>query len=195
MKNILIFSCIFLITPLFGQIYMRTKKNIGFYANLNQRTEANKLNSFGVGFTRQFGSYILPEIGYRQQVEPFDRTMTQTGIKSHFIQTGITFRKKILKINERKVGRSCQAELIEIFVTPELFGRIPNQTSDFNYNPSIRAGLGIYHVQTGFGRFNKMFQLKVEGYYRHSFGENPIVPNELGIQLRILKHKIIDFTK
>jgi hypothetical protein len=196
MKQLFLLGIIVITTPLFGQIYMRTKKNIGFYGNYNYSEKNKSLNSFGFGFTKQLGHYILPEIGYRQQTnDVFRSNISPLNDRSHFIQTGMTFRKKILKINERKAGRSCQAELIELFVTPEFFGRIPKESENLKFNSAIRAGLGIYHFQTGFSRFSKMFQIKLEGYYRHNLSKDPIIPNEFGLQLRLQKFKVYDFTK
>ena len=71
MKKLILLSIAIIIFPYAeSQVYMRTHKNIGVYGQLNTADfNKNGSYSFQTGITRQFGRYVLPELGYRQMVQ------------------------------------------------------------------------------------------------------------------------------
>lgn len=185
-----------------AQVYMRTHKNIGVYGQLNT-VDFDKTGSysFQTGITRQFGRYILPELGYRQMIQKDNGRSIELDhpIREHFITTAMIFRAPLVVINERKKGRSCRGEVLEIFCGPEVFYRFNGADGvKQNLSTSVKGGLGIFHVRTGHSKRSKAWTVKLEGYYRHQF-ENSMnefhIPNEFGLQIRLLRYKVYDFVK
>ena len=185
-----------------AQIYMRTKKNIGIYGQLNTADFNPDGNySFQTGITKQIGRFCLPEIGYRQMVQnEMNRSFQFNDSKrKHFITTAMIFRAPLVVMNKRKKGRSCRGEVLEIFCGPELFYTLNDTPSlDENLFSAVRGGLGIYHFRTGFSKRSKAWTVKLEAYYRYQFEKSNAtfdIPNEFGLQLRILRHKVYDFVR
>ena len=185
-----------------AQVYMRTHKNIGIYGQVNTPDfDKNGNYSFQTGITRQFGRYLLPEFGYRQMVQnEINRSIQLNDTqKEHFLTTAMIFRAPLIVINERKKGRSCRGEVLEIFCGPEVFYRF-NETAGIrqNLSTSLKGGFGIFHVRTGHSKRSKAWTIKLEGYYRHQF-ENSMnefhIPNEFGLQIRLLRYKVYDFVR
>ena len=119
--------------------------------------------------------------------------------KEHFLTTAMIFRAPLIVINERKKGRSCRGEVLEIFCGPEVFYRFNGAVGiKHNLSTSIKGGLGIFHVRTGHSKRSKAWTVKLEGYYRHQF-ENSMnefhIPNEFGLQIRLLRYKVYDFVR
>jgi len=188
--------------PLEAQVYMRTHKNFGVYGQLNTSDfDKNGSYSFQTGITRQFGRYVLPEFGYRQMIQKDNTRFIELNepIREHFLTTAMIFRAPLVVINERKKGRSCRGEVLEIFCGPEVFYRLNGADGvKENLSTSIKGGLGIFHVRTGHSKRSKAWTVKLEAYYRHQF-ENPInefhIPNEFGLQIRLLRYKVYDFVR
>ena len=185
-----------------AQIYMRTKKNIGIYGQLNTADFNPEGNySFQSGITKQIGRFCLPEIGYRQMVQnEMNRSFQFNDSKrKHFITTAMIFRAPLVVMNKRKKGRSCRGEVLEIFCGPELFYRLNDTPSlDENLFSAVRGGLGIYHFRTGFSKRSKAWTVKLEAYYRYQIEKSNTtfnIPNEFGLQLRILRYKVYDFVR
>ena len=202
--KMLLLLCIILFFFFFfeSQVYMRTHKNIGVYGQLNTPDfNKNGSYSFQTGITRQFGRYLLPELGYRQMVHreigrSFELNKPN---KEHFITSAMIFRAPLMVINERKKGRSCRGEVLEIFCGPELFYRF-NGAESMNENlfTSVKGGLGIFHVRTGHSKRSKAWTVKLEAYYRYQFENSKStfdIPNEFGLQLRLLRYKVYDFVR
>ena len=185
-----------------AQIYMRTKKNMGIYGQLNTADFNPEGNfSFQTGITKQLGRFFLPEIGYRQMIQNEINRSFQLNDpnRTHFITTAMIFRAPLVVMNKRKKGRSCRGEVLEIFCGPELFYRLNDtQSLDENLFSAIRGGLGIYHFRTGFSKTSKAWTVKLEAYYRYQFDASNAtfnIPNEFGLQMRILRYKVYDFVR
>ena len=203
MKKLTLLLIIFSMNePLEAQVYMRTHKNFGVYGQLNTSDfDKNGSYSFQTGITRQFGRYVLPEFGYRQMIQKDNTRFIELNepIREHFLTTAMIFRAPLVVINERKKGRSCRGEVLEIFCGPEVFYRLHGADGvKENLSTSIKGGLGIFHVRTGHSKRSKAWTVKLEAYYRHQF-ENPInefhIPNEFGLQIRLLRYKVYDFVR
>ena len=203
MKKLTLLLIIFSMNePLEAQVYMRTHKNFGVYGQLNTSDfDKNGSYSFQTGITRQFGRYVLPEFGYRQMIQKDNTRFIELNepIREHFLTTAMIFRAPLVVINERKKGRSCRGEVLEIFCGPEVFYRLKGADGvKENLSTSIKGGLGIFHVRTGHSKRSKAWTVKLEAYYRHQF-ENPInefhIPNEFGLQIRLLRYKVYDFVR
>lgn len=203
MKKLTLLLIIFSMNePLEAQVYMRTHKNFGVYGQLNTSDfDKNGSYSFQTGITGQFGRYVLPEFGYRQMIQKDNTRFIEFNepIREHFLTTAMIFRAPLVVINERKKGRSCRGEVLEIFCGPEVFYRLHGADGvKENLSTSIKGGLGIFHVRTGHSKRSKAWTVKLEAYYRHQF-ENPInefhIPNEFGLQIRLLRYKVYDFVK
>jgi hypothetical protein len=180
----------------FGQMYVRKKQNIGFYTGGTFKDA--QFNTVSVGLTRSVWNYFEPEIGLRATL-PLKAPSDNTQLHNVYLSAGLNLRKSLFKINERKVGRSCRGEIIEIFAAPEYHMLIKSQTDRYDVGQfSLRAGLGLFHYQTGFSRRSKAWNVKAQFYFRYVPG--PItntmsIKNEFGIQLRIFKFKTYDFVK
>ena len=88
-----------------AQIYMRTKKNLGIYGQLNTadfKPEGNY--SIQTGITKQLGRFCMPEIGYRQMVKNEINRSFQLNDpeRTHFITTAMIFRAPLVVMNKRK---------------------------------------------------------------------------------------------
>jgi hypothetical protein len=180
----------------FGQMYVRKKQNIGFYTGGTFKDA--QFNTVSVGLTRSVWNYFEPEIGLRATL-PLKAPSDNTQLHNVYLSAGLNLRKSLFKINERKVGRSCRGEIIEIFAAPEYHVLVKSQTDRYDVGQfSLRAGLGLFHYQTGFSRHSKAWNVKAQFYFRYVPG--PItntmsIKNEFGIQLRIFKFKTYDFVK
>lgn len=196
MKNLtFIYIHLLLFIPgyLSAQMYMRTRNNIGVVANYNfSLNDALNKQSISIGITRQFGAYILPELGCRLNMNEMNRE-NSTMNNDSFLFGALNYRKRLFLINKRRVGSCCKAELVEVLCAPEYFSKIGNNKGLNSKN--IRLGMGIYHVQSGYGKKSKSWTLKIEGYYRIpiNISTESSIKNEVGVQVRILRHQIYDF--
>lgn len=189
-----------ILSPFFSvaQMYMRKKQNFGVYGQYNIGISERNNTSFNIGFTRQFGRFVLPEFGYkRSTISNLQRDeLIPEVINKNYLNLALVFRTPLFTIFERKRGRSCQAEVLEIFFAPEGYYNLPQANDVSNSFLSYKTGLGLYHVQSGFGKRNKAWTVKLEGYYRGVFRQqikDNSINSEVGIQLRIIHHKLYDF--
>jgi hypothetical protein len=182
-----------------AQYYVRTKKNIGVIGMYNFSPVKTDLNlNFNtsmpflqLGVCRQIGKYALPELGLSLAAP------TSFGQNPKFIGlfSGILLRKNLFKINERKHGAKCKAELIECFITPE-YRLYFNEARHQNAGQfSVRYGLGLYHVESGGSKRSRAWLTKVEVYHRNYFNGAQTLPHEFGLALRIQHFKTYDFLR
>ena len=202
-KPLFFIVCILSSIPISAQVYMRTNQNFGVYGQLNTPDfNKNGSYSFQTGITKQFGRFLLPELGYRQMVLKNvirSAELADPG-REHFITTAMILRTPLMVINERKKGRSCRGEVLEIFCGPEVFYRFNGSSSGIKEDlfTSIKGGLGIFHIRTGHSKRSKAWTVKLEAYYRYQFTNSRSdldIPNEFGLQLRILRYKVYDFVR
>lgn len=180
-----------------AQYYVRTKKNIGIIGMYNLSPVNTDLNLnastpfLQLGVCRQFGKYAVPELGFSLAAPTsLGQNPTFTGLF-----TGLQLRKNLFKINERKHGAKCKAELIECFVTPEYRLNF-NEARNANAGQfALRYGLGLYHVQSGGSKRSRAWVTKVEAYHRNYFGGAQTLPHEFGLALRIQHFKTYDFLR
>ncbi len=188
MKIIALILTVFVVQSSFGQYYIRTKKNIGVYSNKNFGQSRGLNSSFQLGVCTQIGGYVIPEFG---------AAFTSVGddILFRSVTGAIQFRKRILQINERKRGRACVGEIVDLFLAPEYF-YTPNNTFGFEKNTySARYGLAIHHYKTGGGKRSRSWNTKLEAYHRTYFEEQSPLRNEFGLALRIQYFKTYDFLR
>lgn len=186
MKLIVLFIASFIVHTAFGQYYIRTKKNIGVYSNYNFGQARGLATSYQLGICSQIGGYVIPEVG-ASFVANGDDIVFQS------LTGAIQFRKRILRINERKRGAKCIGEIIDIFVAPEYF-HTPNNNFNLDKNTfSARYGLAIHHYQTGGSKRAKTWNTKLEAYHRTYFEEQAPLRNEFGVALRIQYFKTYNF--
>jgi hypothetical protein len=180
-----------------AQYYIRTKQNIGFLGMYNFRSQATQqvLTSpppfLQLGLCRQFGKYAVPEIGIKLAAP------NSTGLNPTFdgLFTGLQLRKNLVKINQRKHGAKCKAELLECFVTPEFSYSLHEIRSSNQRQFSVRYGLSLYHVESGGSKRAKAWVTKMEAYHRTYIGGPQDLPHEFGIALRIQHFKTYDFLR
>jgi len=191
---------IILISPFVSnaQMYMRKKQNFGVYGQYNIGLEERNNTSFNLGITKQFGRHFLPEFGFRSStINNLNREdLLSPVLHKNYLNVALMARIPVFTIFERKKGRSCRAEVIEVFFAPEAYYNLPQANSTSNSFLSYKTGLGIYHVQSGFGKRNKAWTIKLEGYYRGIFRQQNIdntINREIGLQLRIIHYKTYDF--
>lgn len=180
----------------FGQMYVRKKQNLGFYTGGTFKDA--QFNTVSVGLTRSVWNYFEPEIGLRATL-PLKAPSDNTQLHNVYLSAGLNLRKSLFKINERKVGRSCRGEIIEIFAAPEYHVLVKSQTDRYDVGQfSLRAGLGLFHYRTGNSKRSASWNMKAQFYYRYVPGpltNTMSIKNEFGIQLRIFKFKTYDFVK
>jgi hypothetical protein len=180
-----------------AQYYVRTKKNIGVLGMYNVRPEttqqdfASTTPFLQLGLCRQFGKYAVPEIGITLAAP------ASAGLNPTFqgLFTGLQLRKILIKINQRKHGAKCKAELLEGFVTPEYRYNLNTIRNSNQQQFSVRYGLGLYHVESGGSKRAKAWVTKVEAYHRTYIGGTQDLPHEFGIVLRIQHFKTYDFLR
>lgn len=179
-----------------AQVYMRKKQNIGFYTGGTFKDA--QFNTASIGLTRSVFNYFEPEIGLRASL-PLTATSDNSQMHNVYLTAGLNIRKSLFPINQRKKGRSCRGEIIEIFAAPEYNYLVKSNTDRYDKGQfSLRTGLGIFHYQTGFSKRSKAWNVKAQVYFRYVPG--PItntmsIKNEVGVQLRIFKFKTYDFVK
>jgi hypothetical protein len=180
----------------FGQMYVRKKQNIGFYTGGTFKDA--QFNTVSVGLTRSMFRYFEPEIGLRATL-PLQAPNDNTQMHNVYLSFGLNLRKSLFTINQRKKGRSCRGEIIEVFVAPEYNYLVKSNTDRYDQGQfSVRGGLGIFHYQTGFSKRSKTWNLKAQMYFRYVPGpltNTMSIRNEFGVQLRIFKFKTYDFVK
>ena len=198
MKRIIFLCVVIFPFVLSAQMYVRKKQNFGVYGQYNIGLAENNNTSFNLGITRQFGRYFLPEFGYRSStITNVDRAdLLSPFLHKNYLNIALMARLPVLTIFERKKGRSCRAEVIEVFFAPEAYYNLPQANSTANSFLSYKTGLGLYHVQSGTGKRNKAWTIKLEGYYRGIFRQQNMdntINKEIGLQLRIIHYKTYDF--
>jgi hypothetical protein len=159
----------------YAQNQTRRNKNIGiiFAYNFGQKNQLQP--SLHLGLSKQFGKYLLPEIGIRIENKiPFNQVIAYTG--------ALQIRKSLFKLRVHNRSGICKAEVVECFVTPEYF-YIKNESRT---NPqsqfSMRYGLSLYHLKSGGSRNSKSWVTKIEIYNRTIFTTKQ---NEMGFALRV----------
>ena len=180
-----------------AQHYVRTKKNIGVIGlyNLSPRAPQQNFASttpfLQLGLCRQFGKYAVPEIGITLAAPK------ATGLNPTFegLFTGLQLRKNLIKINQRKHGAKCKAELLECFITPEYRYSLNEMRNSNQSQFAVRYGLGLYHVESGGSKRSKAWVTKVEAYHRNYLGGVQAQPHEFGVALRIQHFKTYDFLR
>lgn len=188
MKLIVLFITGFFAQAAFSQYFIRTKKNIGVYSNYNFGQTRGLASSYQLGICSQLGGYVIPELGV-SIVAKGDDFIFQS------LTSAIQFRKRILKINERKRGAKCMGEIIDFFIAPEYF-YTPNEQFNLAKNTfSARYGLAIHHYQTGGSKRARAWNTKFEAYHRSYFEDQTPIRNEFGIALRIQYFKTYDFLR
>ncbi|NBU73048.1 MAG: hypothetical protein EBS53_16675, partial [Bacteroidetes bacterium] len=146
-------------------MYVRTKKNIGFYTGVTFKNA--QMNTLSVGITKSLWRYIEPEIGLRASL-PISASADNNQMDNVYITSSLNFRKSLMAINQRKKGRSCRGEVLEIFVAPEYHVLIKSQTNRYDVGQfSLRGGFGIFHYQTGNSKRIKSWNVKGQLYYRY----------------------------
>lgn len=189
MKVRAVFILVLISNMVFGQYFIRTKKNFGVFTNYNFG-EINGLQfpSLQLGICRQFGSYIIPEVGLT--LRNSNNLWSFSGIN-----TALQFRKRALTLNSRKRGSKCKMELLDVFVAPEFFAMQPSNVRPTfpNHSFAIRYGLALHHFETGGSKRNRAWNTKFEVYHRNYFNENQPIKHEFGIALRIIHFKTYDF--
>lgn len=189
MKVRAVFILVLISKMVFGQYFIRTKKNFGVFTNYNFG-EINGLQSpsLQLGICRQFGSYIVPEVGLT--LRNSNNLWSFSGIN-----TALQFRKRALTLNSRKRGSKCKMELLDVFVAPEFFAMQPSNVRPTfpNHSFAIRYGLALHHFETGGSKRNRAWNTKFEVYHRNYFSENQPIKHEFGIALRIIHFKTYDF--
>ena len=196
MRFFLVASIFFLFSSVFAQMHMRKKQNMGVYAG--GTFQDAQFNTFSAGITRSFFQFFEPEIGFRTTL-PFTATSDLSTPKNTYITAGLNLRKSLFPINQRKKGRSCRGEIIEIFAAPEYNLLVKSNSQRYDVGQfSLRTGLGIFHYRTGFSKGSKAWNVKAQVYFRYVPGpvtNTMSIKNEFGVQLRLFKFKTYDFVK
>jgi hypothetical protein len=191
MKTSTLFILVLVSNSLFGQYFIRTKKNFGVFSNYNfGEINGNPAPSFQLGVCRQFGSYVIPEVGLT--FRNCDEIYSFAGINA-----ALQFRKRALKLYVRKRGAKCKMELLDVFAAPELFAIQPKFTRPAfpNHSFALRYGLALHHFESGGSRRNKAWNVKLEVYHRNYFNAIQPIKHEFGIALRVLHFRTYDFLK
>ena len=188
MKVTFLFLFSVLTAHLYGQHYIRTKKNLGVLGmyNLGQMNAIDP--SYQFALCKQFGRYTLPELGVKAVSQ-------ESGLQINSLYAGVQFRKNLIKLNERKKGAKCKLEILEGFVTPEFNYYLSNTASAKPAPFSLRYGLGLYHVESGGSKRSRAWATKVEVYHRSYIQTSSPYQQEFGVALRIQHFKTYDFLK
>ena len=196
MRFLLFSSFLGLSLILNAQMYMRKKENFGFY--MGGTFKDAQFNNLSFGLTRSCFQFFEPEIGLRSSL-PLNSSSDINPMQQLYLTGGLNIRKSLFPINQRKVGRSCRGEIIEIFAAPEYNFLLKSDNERIDQGQfSLRTGLGIFHYRTGFSKRSKAWNVKAQVYYRYVPGPltNTMgIKNEFGVQLRIFKFKTYDFFK
>lgn len=179
-----------------SQYYERNKQNLGISPGFSSGIHTNQ-KSFSLGISSQINRYLIPEITYRNTTNFNERMANQYGSNLHFISSGLQLRKRIFSTPSRKVRGICTKEFIELAITPE-YHLLLNPTQENQNNKSVfalRTSLLFFQYKSGSSKARKAWSYKVEGYYRHGFGEQPYIKKELGVQLRVTRFKVSNFLK
>jgi hypothetical protein len=171
MKTVLVFLIIVL-----QSFYAlnQTRRNIGIICSYNFGQKNQLQPSLQLGLSKQFGKYLLPEIGIRIENKiPFNQVIAYT--------SALQIRKSLFKLRVRNRSGICKAEVLECFVTPEYF-YIKNESRNNPQNQfSMRYGLSLYHLKSGDSKNSKSWVTKIEIYNRTFTTKQ----NEMGIALRV----------
>ena len=189
MKVSTLFILVLVSNSLFGQYFIRTKKNFGVFSNYNfGEINGIKAPSLQLGVCRHFGSYLIPEVGLTFRSN--NDLWSFSGINA-----ALQVRKRALKLNSRKKGGKCKMELVDVFVAPEFFAiQTENTRPAFpNHSFALRYGLALHHFESGGSRRNKAWNTKLEVYHRNYFNENQPIKHEFGIALRVIHFRTYDF--
>ena len=153
-----------------------------------------QFNTFSAGITRSFFQFFEPEIGFRTTL-PFTATSDLSTPKNTYITAGLNLRKSLFPINQRKKGRSCRGEIIEIFAAPEYNLLVKSNSQRYDVGQfSLRTGLGIFHYRTGVSKGSKAWNVKAQVYFRYVPGpvtNTMSIKNEFGVQLRLFIFRFI----
>ncbi len=122
-----------MLNPTWFNALNQTRWNIGIICAFNFGQKNPLQPSLQLSPTKQFGKYLLPEIGIRIKNKiPFN----------HLINNALIFRirKNLFKLRGHNRSGYCKEEVVECFVTPEYF--YPKKESQ-----TIRRGILKIHFQ------------------------------------------------
>lgn len=175
-------------SQLFGQYYIRTKKNFGVVGIYNIGNVNRQEPSYQFALCKQFGRFVLPELGIKAESQV-------NGLAINALYAGIQFRKNLVTLNKRKKGAKCIMEILEGFITPEFNYYLSRNTLAFQSPFSIRYGLGLYHVESGGSKRSRAWATKIEVFHRSYLHSTIPYQQEFGVALRIQHFKTYDFLK
>jgi hypothetical protein len=195
LPTILGFMIIHIPSVFFGQAYQRSSKNIGLVGGFSKVIDQNQ-TSFQLGIASQINRYLIPELNYKiTSINEESRLSNASDI--HFISPAIQFRTRFLRTPARKVRGICTQEFMDFGLTPECFFILnPNQINvDSKKFFALRTSLILFRYKSGMRKSQKAWSFKAETFYRHNFGSDKHIGNEIGLNLRITRFQVYNFLK
>jgi hypothetical protein len=195
LPTILGFMIIHIPSVFFGQAYQRSSKNIGLVGGFSKGIEQNQ-TSFQLGIASQINRYLIPELNYKI-TSINEESRLSNGSDIHCISPAIQFRTRFLRTPARKVRGICTQEFLDFGLTPEYFFALSMNERESNIGSyfSLRTSLILFRYKSGMRKSQKAWSFKAETFYRHNFGSDKHIGNEIGLNLRITRFQVYNFLK
>lgn len=209
-----IFVILWLVTSsqlLSAQFYVRSNNSIGTsigvnpISTLSMKNENLKVNysSASINFMKKVYSGIYPMLSYRYYSQhPLLEGNRRTFESAHELGASVLVDIRLTNMFSHRLSRGgCFYHAFGLILVPEYnFGFFKSVEDKSNGEAALRAGLSFYnHWNTGSKR-RKAWSFHWDLYYRKGLTPYHIdqigskyFRDELGIQLRILKHEVYNF--
>ena len=194
-----------------AQFYVRSNKSIGAsfgvnpISSLHHKKEGLKVNYSSASFSmiKKIYSGIYPMLSYRYYTQHPILEANRTPFQSaHEIGASVLVDIRLTKMSAHRLGGGgCFYHAFGLVLIPEYnYGFLKDVKDRSTGEAALRAGLSFYnHWNTGSKR-RKEWSYHWDIYYRKGFtpyfinhSGSKYFRNELGLQLRILKHEVYNF--
>ncbi len=195
--------------PVWGQMYHRTGKNLGFTLGVNTGSIAstdvdqNISGSFGLIHMVVPGIFLKGGYTYTQRFFPENvRVSTLPEEKGHQLDASVLIDKRILKFvdgHALSTSYGCHYFSLGLIAAPEYHYHL-NSADRANLTPhefTGLIGLSLCHIYKNKGRMSMGRTTQYDLFYRHGFTPYFTSVNgdkfkrfELGIQIRRIKHQV-----
>jgi hypothetical protein len=209
---------LFILPYSYAQFYERTNQNFGVYftgapVNYFSASKINQTQNFGgiqAGIQRMFYPGISASFGYSYSQAMSKNSLTEIAFpfnQAHILHSGIMFDKRLAKFKDKRYRNICHYLVIGLIGSIDYAFMLPqsNFRNESFGELSGTLGFSMYKFVSNMSKRNQSWTIHSDFFYR--YGATPIANYELnnemirlkrqevGIRLRIYKHKVYDFLK
>jgi hypothetical protein len=215
-----------LLLPFAGnaQHYVRTKHNFGITASYNFIDDTrlknsihgiDQGNSFAIGMTHEWQSFLYPEIFFTQHRGTFpvaaESPIAASTYQLNGIGSGLTAKIDLFEFDNKKKNGYCFGRVLNLILGGDYVYNFNINSTNPNLKTLNEAdgkiGLGMYSIWGGSAKNHQAWTIHWEGYYKYGFTPFMNIQNyspdgsaqsfehsSIGVTLRVMHFKTYKFS-